>query len=400
MSSESQLSCKGMSSPAPLLSVIVPVYRVEPYLRQALDSLLAQTYPNIEIICVDDGSPDACPAILDEYAAKHPRIKVIHQQNQGLSGARNSGINAARGEFIAFMDSDDSVFPDTYEKAMAHMTEGIDMVQFGVEVVPDDPSQQARGEQEKRNHNQIYAALLREQGDGSLSMGTRAAMNTTVYSCDKLYRRSLMEQYQLRFPLGYYTEDSYFVRCYQAVASKMYFVDALLYRYRLVGGSLSTVGRSQDARALVCLDTFDLVFQFYARRGFWEKLVLIMPWLLYSLDLFKGNLPEELLSEGEQRVRDIRQQWRAVVEASCPWDDRLQHLLGLHGWASLRHEWRNARRCPKDRRRLLPGVNVFSRPGLEKLFICGLPVITLVDVGGRRFLKVFGMTVRKMPIRP
>ncbi|MBQ2835562.1 MAG: glycosyltransferase family 2 protein [Clostridia bacterium] len=92
-----------------LISIIIPVYNVEKYLRNCIDSVLAQTYKNIEIILVDDGSPDTCPDICDEYAKKDSRIKVIHQENGGLSDARNTGIEAANGKYITFIDSDDDV---------------------------------------------------------------------------------------------------------------------------------------------------------------------------------------------------------------------------------------------------------------------------------------------------
>ena len=91
----------------PLLSVIVPVYKVEAYLRNCVDSILAQTYQNLEIILVDDGSPDNCGAICDEYASKDSRIRVIHKPNGGLSDARNAGMSIATGEYLMFVDSDD-----------------------------------------------------------------------------------------------------------------------------------------------------------------------------------------------------------------------------------------------------------------------------------------------------
>ncbi len=99
----------------PLISIIIPVYNVEKYLRECLDSVLAQTYKNLEVILIDDGSPDSCGKICDEYAAKDNRIKVIHQTNQGVSAARNVGLDAARGEYIGFVDSDDYIQPDMYE---------------------------------------------------------------------------------------------------------------------------------------------------------------------------------------------------------------------------------------------------------------------------------------------
>ena len=93
------------------LSVIVPVYNVAPYLRECLDSLLAQTCADWEAVCVDDGSTDGSGAILDEYAANDPRFRVIHQKNAGVSAARNAAIDVAKGEWIAFLDADDAVSP-------------------------------------------------------------------------------------------------------------------------------------------------------------------------------------------------------------------------------------------------------------------------------------------------
>ena len=100
----------------PKVSIVVPIYRVEPYLSQCVDSLLAQTLKEIEIILVDDGSPDRCGEIADEYAKKEPRVKVIHQENAGLGPARNSGMAAAAGEYIGFVDSDDWVKPEMFER--------------------------------------------------------------------------------------------------------------------------------------------------------------------------------------------------------------------------------------------------------------------------------------------
>lgn len=124
-----------MNSPSsPLLSVILPIYNTEPWLRRCLDSICNQTLRDIEIICVNDGSTDHSADILEEYAARDPRIRVIHQENGGLSAARNTGLAACRTELITTVDSDDYIEPDTYAELLPHMTEDIDLICYGVVV--------------------------------------------------------------------------------------------------------------------------------------------------------------------------------------------------------------------------------------------------------------------------
>lgn len=98
----------------PVISVIVPVYKVEPYLPKCIESICRQTFSELEIILVDDGSPDCCGQICDEYAQTDPRIRVIHQENRGLSAARNAGMAIARGQYFGFVDSDDWIEPDMF----------------------------------------------------------------------------------------------------------------------------------------------------------------------------------------------------------------------------------------------------------------------------------------------
>lgn len=107
-----------------LISIIVPVYNTEPYLRQCLDSILCQTVGNIEVICVDDGSTDTSPQILDAYAATDSRVQIIHKKNGGLVSARKTGLKAATGEYIGYVDSDDWIEPDMYEKLLAALKDG------------------------------------------------------------------------------------------------------------------------------------------------------------------------------------------------------------------------------------------------------------------------------------
>lgn len=117
----------------PLISVIVPIYKVENFLKKCVDSIINQTYKNLEIILVDDGSPDNCPQICDEYARQDSRIKVIHKENGGLSDARNAGMKIANGEYVAFIDSDDYISGDFIETLYNAMkAENSDIVECDV----------------------------------------------------------------------------------------------------------------------------------------------------------------------------------------------------------------------------------------------------------------------------
>lgn len=110
-------------------SVIVPVYKVEPYLSTCVDSILSQTYPDFELILVDDGSPDGCPAICDEYASKDGRVKVIHQKNSGVVKARQAGVEIAQGDYLVFIDGDDDIEQNCLEKI--DEVADVDIVRFG-----------------------------------------------------------------------------------------------------------------------------------------------------------------------------------------------------------------------------------------------------------------------------
>ena len=119
--------------------MIVPVYKVEMYLEKCVRSILLQSYNDLEVILVNDGSPDGCPAICDDFAAKDARVRVIHKENGGLISARNAGLDIASGEFIAFVDSDDYILPDMYEKMHAKLIEEkADICVCGYKMVGDE----------------------------------------------------------------------------------------------------------------------------------------------------------------------------------------------------------------------------------------------------------------------
>lgn len=121
-----------------LVSIIIPVYKVEQYLKRCMDSILNQTYKNIEIILVNDGSPDNCPALCDEYAKIDSRVRVIHKENGGLSSARNVALNTVKGDYVFFVDSDDWIALDTLEVLNEYMEKDYDMISFQVTYLTEE----------------------------------------------------------------------------------------------------------------------------------------------------------------------------------------------------------------------------------------------------------------------
>ncbi len=180
-----------------LLSIIVPVYNVEKYLPRCVDSLLAQTYENLEIILVDDGATDASGAICDTYAAKDSRVKVIHKPNGGLSSARNAGLEAATGEYITFVDSDDWIEPDGYFHLMDLMRRSqVKLVCGGNYNAYDNTETKTLGmcpgKEEIVEAEELVGRMFLWQ-------------DTDSSACDKVYHRSLLEN--VRYPEGRVNED-------------------------------------------------------------------------------------------------------------------------------------------------------------------------------------------------
>ena len=173
-----------------LISVIVPVYKVEQYLPKCVESILAQTYTNLEILLVDDGSPDNCGAICEEYARKDPRIKVIHKENGGLSSARNAALDIARGEYIGFVDSDDWIQPEMYETLLSGIKKNdADMAYGGRYDVDGNTGEKTIG-----------LCPQKEECISGMEMLGRVFVwdHCDSAAWDKLYHRSLFEQ--IRYP--------------------------------------------------------------------------------------------------------------------------------------------------------------------------------------------------------
>lgn len=184
--------------PSSLLSIIVPVYKTEPYIDACIKSIIAQTMQDWEMILVDDGSPDNCPQICDQYAYIDSRITVIHQQNGGLSRARNQGVLHSKGKYIAFVDSDDDINPDTYKGNIDFMEAHpeVDVVQFPMWRI-------GWGDQYYNEPNKYYCG----RKELIINNYKNAPIDSTV--CMKIFRRELFDR--VSFWEGHVHEDKAFV---------------------------------------------------------------------------------------------------------------------------------------------------------------------------------------------
>ena len=217
----------------PLISVIVPIYNVEKYLKKCVDSIIAQTYTNIEIILVDDGSPDNCGVICDEYEKKDNRIRVIHKKNGGLSDARNAGLDICRGEYISFIDSDDFVAPYFLEMLYNAITQNntcISLITHAVNFLDN----------KKFENNITFSKGLTDCKIKCVSayeileslMYQKVLCGAQFY----LYKREIFDN--LRFPLGCLYED--LATTYKAIikSNKIAIVDSDVYAYRVRNDSI------------------------------------------------------------------------------------------------------------------------------------------------------------------
>ncbi len=281
-----------------LISVIVPVYNVEMYLDKCVQSIVDQTYANLEIILVDDGSPDHCPAMCDAWAQKDDRIRVIHKENGGQADARNAGMAVATGKYIAFVDSDDWVEPQMYQSMHeAAVATDSDIVSCGVMRIWLD------GKSVKDSYCFVSRDSLLEQ---EKAMEAMIRGNGLVQiPCNKLYRRSLTQG--VAFPVGVAVEDEFWT--WQVIAKAMRVMILKEYYYNYLQRSDSTMGVSYSEKRLVVVRA-KIERQAHIEKNF-PKL----------RDIGRIDLVYTCMHQGIQVLKAMR------------WKDAVQHLKYLKGTA-------------------------------------------------------------------
>ncbi len=224
-----------------LLSIIIPVYNVEAYLRRCLDSVCSQSYCNLEIICVDDGSTDGSLAILREYEAKDTRVHVISKSNGGVSSARNAGLNAATGEWVTFVDPDDYMLPGAYQALIAWAEKGVDMVRYGMLVISE-----AAGLDDDNAGLQRFFDI---RPKGIRTLDCKSMLDTNWAVVTTLFRRSVIEAHNIRFQEGMImAEDQCFYFAYCAHVGRVAYCRKRFYVYARRAGSCMTSTHSAQAR--------------------------------------------------------------------------------------------------------------------------------------------------------
>lgn len=227
-----------------LISVIIPVYNVEPYLRECIDSVLAQDYRNLEIICVNDGSTDNSPEILEEYKKKDNSIIIINQENAGLSAARNTGLKASRGEYVYFLDSDDLIKPEAMGELLNLARDNsLDILQFDSELFFEDESVKSEfSELEKYYHRRREYASVRT-GHQLYSLMS-AAGDYRPNAVLQFFRRNFLKDNDLWFFEGILHEDELFTFLAMLKAEKVLHVPEAYYLRRIRQNSIMTVPKS------------------------------------------------------------------------------------------------------------------------------------------------------------
>lgn len=260
---DSMVQEKSNSTPPPLISIIIPVYNVEEYLEECIESVCNQTLKEIEIICIDDGSTDRSGTLLDEYAMRDKRIVVIHSPNRGLSAARNLGLKHARAEYISFLDSDDYIAPTMCEVLYTAMIEhDIDTAMCGISVVCEE------GQEYRNKHSSYYI----EDKSGLYPMNVNVMANTIVVVYAKILKKSLLDRFGIRFLEGKVHEDMHFTYAYLSVTRNIYVIQENLLFRRIRENSITDIShKGYNSQHIDSLEQLAYLFDFWNTLGILES---------------------------------------------------------------------------------------------------------------------------------
>ena len=303
----------------PIVSVILPVYNVAPYLRQSLDSLINQTLKNIEIICVDDGSTDESGKILDEYREKDERIKVIHKENAGTGAARNDGLKLATGECIGFVDPDDWVLPNMYERLYSVLKEkNLDIVMFTPDVFNDE-TQKHEGFLYFQNSN--FPDFLDNR---IFSKEDISPFSYPMCVWNKLYTKKLFDENNIDFAEGLDFEDHKAIFKSLFTAKRIYFIREKLYVYR--HSRKGSILSDNDTRMFDHIKIYDIVENILKETNDWERfhfdfLKYKVHNLLYYYSMIKPQYKKDYYNKMVDSLRSTPMSEEEFIELSQKYPD-------------------------------------------------------------------------------
>ena len=317
-----------------MISVIVPVYKVEKYLDKCIRSIVEQTYQNLEIILVDDGSPDRCGEICDGWAQKDSRIRVIHTANQGSSAARNTALDAARGELIAFVDSDDYMSPGMLSHLYGLMSEDVDIAECAFTMTDDDNAEFVIHDGTARRYD-AFAAMKEHICD--------RIFRQVIWN--KLYRRRVIGN--IRFPVGRKIDDEFFTYEVIGNAAGLIRTESVCYAYRQQQDSIM---HTVPVRTWFAAVEAKVLRHEYLLKRFPElsglSLKNIAESCLYINQLAMRSADETTVSEIRKRTREIFEKyppdraafaamtkkerlWLGLAAANMPLACRIRNLLRI-----------------------------------------------------------------------
>lgn len=310
------------------VSVIIPIYKVEKYLSRCLDSVVNQTLDDIEIVLVDDGSPDSCPEICDRYAKKDSRIKVIHKKNEGLGYARNSGMLIATGEYIAFLDSDDYVSKDMYEKVYSELkrtdadccvTGYVVKKDSGDEIHKENPLGTAVYESDDII-TKVLAGMLGSKPDQARDTD----VGMSVWKC--VYRKELLQDKGILFPSEreLISEDIIFQIRVLPQVKRVCTLSEVMYYY-------CENANSQSLTKTYSKDKFDRYKKLYnVELGMLSKIKFCEETRLRATRMFLGNT-RVCIKQICQSTENSKQEKKTLLQEICD-DKEIQDVLKWYPW--------------------------------------------------------------------
>lgn len=302
------------------VSVVIPVYNVKPYLERCVNSVLRQTYKDLEIILVDDGSTDGSGEMCDQIATRDPRILVIHQKNQGLSGARNTGIHHSTGEYLLFLDSDDKWLIDDGIETLIQESATYDLIIFRLIDIWNSERQEKRKEYDVENINKlanaqdVFEYLVRTQ-------------QLHIAACTVMVRKTILTEHEIYFPAGFISEDLFWsLHLWQYVQTAKV-LNIYLYGYLHREGSITT------SPSIRVYHSYDKIFSYWKEQCYHN--CINAPFILvYLADLWvnRGYHYHTLQAKDKQEALNILKRHSDLLNyANTPKSKRVAKLVSIFG---------------------------------------------------------------------